>query len=463
MTKRFTMGNRPKRPYRINQMAEPAQLSATMKEHGMDIPVSEDLSPLYQPRKVGKKNIPNSIATQPCEGFDATREGNPTELSFRRYRRFAEGGAGMLWFESFGISEDSIDSPFQLMMQRNNLQGVSELVRQTNLAAVNKYGAERKPFNIAQLNHSGRRCVDRNGEPAPICGWSQPIYAGMTIGNAPIASDEYIEKTVECYVDAAETALLAGFDGVDMKACHGYLLNDLMSGFQRPGKYGGCFENRIRAVLEIVDGIHKRCGEDLEVCIRMNAYDAIAYPFGWGMVQKEGVMEPDLTEPARLLQILCDRGVKIVNITTNSPRFAPYGEGLHAQFNDGCADQYYGTACLLQATKNLKEITPELLFVGTGLSIFEKFSGHVGAGCIAQGWLDIAAYGRQALAYPEFAVDLLEKGRLDCGKLCVLCDKCHELSMIGQTKVGCVMRDQERYLPLYRKHVMGLKDDTDNC
>ena len=84
MTKRFTMGNRPKRPYRINQMAEPAQLSATMKEHGMDIPVSEDLSPLYQPRKVGKKNIPNSIATQPCEGFDATREGNPTELSFRR-------------------------------------------------------------------------------------------------------------------------------------------------------------------------------------------------------------------------------------------------------------------------------------------------------------------------------------------------------------------------------------------
>lgn len=55
MTKRFTMGNRPKRPYRINQMAEPAQLSATMKEHGMDIPVSEDLSPLYQPRKVGKK------------------------------------------------------------------------------------------------------------------------------------------------------------------------------------------------------------------------------------------------------------------------------------------------------------------------------------------------------------------------------------------------------------------------
>lgn len=248
--------------------------------------------------------------------------------------------------------------------------------------------------------------------------------------------------------------MLAGFDGVDMKACHGYLLSELMSAYQRPGKYGGCFENRIRAVLEIVDGIHKRCGNDLEICIRMNAYDAIAYPYGWGMVQKSGIMEPDLTEPKMLLRILAKRGVKVVNITTNSPRFAPYGDGLRAQFNGGVADQYFGAACLLQATKELKETEPDMIFVGTGLSVFEKYSGNVGAGGISQGWFDIAAYGRQALAYPEFAADLLEKGQLDCKKLCILCDKCHELSMIGQTNVGCVMRDQEIYLPLYRTHVM---------
>ena len=435
-------------------MSEPAQLCTVMRGHGLKIPMSEDLSPLSHPRKIGKKIIPNSIGTQPCEGFDATNTGDPSELTFRRYRRFASGGAGMIWFESFGISEDGIDSPYQLMLEKKNLQGASELVRQTNLTAVNRYGTERKPFNIAQLNHSGRRCVDRHGVPAPVCGWKQPIYNGMKISDAPIASDEYIERVIESYIDAAEVAMLAGFDGVDMKACHGYLLSELMSAYQRPGKYGGCFENRIRAVLEIVDGIHKRCGNDLEICIRMNAYDAIAYPYGWGMVQKSGIMEPDLTEPKMLLRILAKRGVKVVNITTNSPRFAPYGDGLRAQFNGGVADQYFGAACLLQATKELKETEPDMIFVGTGLSVFEKYSGNVGAGGISQGWFDIAAYGRQALAYPEFAADLLEKGQLDCKKLCILCDKCHELSMIGQTNVGCVMRDQEIYLPLYRTHVM---------
>lgn len=253
----------------------------------------------------------------------------------------------------------------------------------------------------------------------------------------------------------------AGFDGVDMKICHSYILSDLMGAFTRPGKYGGSFENRVRAILDIVDGIRKRCGDNLDICVRMNAYDAIPYPYGWGMVQKGGVMAPDLAEPIRLLKILRDKGVKIANISTSASRYLPFGEGLYAQRNGAEINPYPGVYFLLDSTKKLKEAVPELLYVGTGLSWFEKFCGHVGAGCIKQGWFDIAGFGRQALAYPDYAKDLLTKGTLDIKNVCLLCDKCHELSMVGHTHVGCVMRDKEHYLDLYRKKVQKIDSYTD--
>lgn len=460
MQKEFTIGANVQRPYGINQMLGAQELADCLKKDGINIPIADHLDMLETKRMIGNKVIPNSIGIHPCEGFDASTQGDVSDLTIRRYRRYAEGGAGLIWFESFGIGSEGKDSPCQLTMLKENIPGVKALLEQTDAAAMNQYGTEHRPYKVIQLNHSGRRSVDLHGERKPICGWQSPVFDEMVFGDIPVADDEYIEMVIQQYIDAAENAMSAGFDGVDLKACHGYLLSDLMCAFERPGKYGGSFENRVRAIIEIVDGIRKKCGDNLDICIRMNAYDAIPYPYGWGMVKEAGVMQPDLTEPIALLKLLSAKGVKMMNITTHTPRFAPFGEGLSAQFNGKKVKPYYGVACLLNATKELRTAVPDMLYVATGLSWFEKYSVNVGAGGIEQGWFDIAGFGRQALAYPDFAKDIIIHKTLNEDKLCVLCDKCHELSMKGHTMVGCVIRDPEIYLPLYKEKV--LKEDKLN-
>ena len=65
------------------------------------------------------------------------------------------------------------------------------------------------------------------------------------------------------------------------------------------------------------------------------------------------------------------------------------------------------------------------------------------------GWFDLAGFGRQALAYPDFAADLLEQGGMKREKCCIACSKCTEIMRDGGTS-GCVIRDKEVYLPIYR-------------
>ncbi len=95
---------------------------------------------------------------------------------------------------------------------------------------------------------------------------------------------------------------------------------------------------------------------------------------------------------------------------------------------------------------------PGAAVVASGLSYMRQFSGNLAAGMIAAGGADLAGFGRQAFAYPSFAADLLESGRLDPKKCCISCGKCSALMRAGSV-AGCVVRDTETYLPYYRRDV----------
>ena len=270
-------------------------------------------------------------------------------------------------------------------------------------------------------------------------------------GKLEIATDEKIEQIVEGFIRGAEMAAEAGFDSVDVKVCHEYILRELLSAFTRPGKYGGSFENRTRALFDIIHGIRKRVGSGLDICVRLNAYDCVPYPYGWGMIKEEGVMKPDLTEPIELCKMLVAEDVDLINLSTMMPRYSPYGSGLMAEHDQSVINPYEGVYNLFKATKEIKAAVPEGKFVCTGLTWLGQFGGNVGAGGIEQEWFDIAGFGRQAFAYPDFARDLLERGYMDPHKCCITCDKCYDLIQKGHCQTGCVIRDQEVYLPLYRK------------
>lgn len=92
--------------------------------------------------------------------------------------------------------------------------------------------------------------------------------------------------------------------------------------------------------------------------------------------------------------------------------------------------------------------------MGTGLSDFREFGAEIGAGGLRDGWFDIAGFGRQALAYPEFANDILSGDGLDKQKCCTGCNNCFKLMDPGHTMTGCIVRDSGLYLPLFRKYVL---------
>lgn len=444
------------KPFNFARMKTVADFSSVMTQAGLPFPASGDLSVLAEPVRLGNKTIPNRMCIHPLEGFDGTPDGRPSDLIFRRYGRYARGGSGLIWYESITVSDDGRCNPLQMIIKKSTIKEIKRLVDQSNQAAMECYG--RKPYNVLQLTHSGRRSVDADWNPTPLAVVENPYIDHHNSidgrsGKLTIATDEKIEEIIESFIEAAALSVEAGFDSVDVKVCHEYILRELLAAYNRPGKFGGSFENRARALFDIIDGIRKRVGDAIDICVRLNAYDCIPYPHGWGMVKEEGVMAPDLTETIQLCRLLVEKNVKLINISTMMPRYQPYGRGYLAEIEGSEINPYAGTYALLRATREIKEAVPEGVFVATGLTWLEQFGGSVGAGAIRDGWFDIAGFGRQAFAYPDYARDIMEHGLMQRNRCCVTCDKCYDLIQKGHTMTGCVVRDQEVYLPLYREKV----------
>ena len=446
------------REFNLRRIKELSEFQKTAHECGIDYPVSEDVSVLAEPITLASgKVIPNSIGIPPLEGFDGTPEGAPSDLIFRRYDRYARGGAGLLWYESITISDEGRFNPLQMIIKKETLSEIKRLVDESNAAAVEEFG--RKPYNVLQLTHSGRRSVDANWKSTPLAIVENPYMDSHNSidgqkGALNIATDEKIEEIIQQFIDGAVLAAEAGFDSVDVKVCHEYILRELLSAFTRPGKFGGSFENRTRAIFDIIHGIRAKLGKSIDICVRLNAYDCIPYPYGWGMVKEEGVMKPDLEEPIKLCRLLVEEGVDLINLSTMMPRYRPYGAGLMAEHEEGEITPFMGVYDLLKATREIKQAVPGGVFMCTGLSWLGQFGANVGAGGKKEGWFDIAGYGRQGFAYPNFARDIIEKGMMDRSQVCLTCDKCYDLIQIGHTCSGCVPRDHKVYMPMYREHVL---------
>lgn len=444
------------KPFNFAKMKTVSDFSSVMTEAGFPFPASEDLSILTEPVQLGDKSIPNRMCIHPLEGFDGTPDGRPSDLIFRRYNRYARGGSGLIWYESITVSDDGRCNPLQMIIKKSTIKEIKRLVTESNQAAVECYG--RKPYNVLQLTHSGRRSTDADWNPTPLAVVENPYIDHHNSidgrsGKLTIATDEKIEEIIESFIEAAVLSAEAGFDSVDVKVCHEYILRELLAAYNRPGKFGGSFENRSRALFDIIGGIRKRLGDAIDICVRLNAYDCIPYPHGWGMVKEEGVMAPDLTETIQLCRLLVEKNVKLINISTMMPRYQPHGRGYLAEIEQSEINPYAGTYALLKATKEIKDAVPEGVFVATGLTWLEQFGGNIGAGGVKEGWFDIAGFGRQAFAYPDYAKDIMDHGTMLRSKCCITCDKCYDLIQKGHTMTGCVIRDQEVYLPLYREKV----------
>lgn len=434
----------------------------------------ENTSILGEPVQLGKLIIPNSLAIHPMEGCDGDNMGRPARLTVRRYERFARGGAGLIWAEATAVVPEGRANPRQLWLHKENKQAFADMIKMMRAVAAESMGWEHKPVIVAQLTHSGRYSKPA-GFAAPIIPQRDPYRDPLTPQqkpnpnakskipeNWPLVTDEYLDQLQNAYVEAARLAFEVGFDAVDIKSCHGYLINELLACHNRPGKYGGSFENRTRFLLDVVDKIHNELGQDKTVVTRLGIYDAIPYPYGWA-VDKDDYTIPDLTEPKKLIALLRQRGVKLIDITIANPYYNPH---FGRPFNDPIVGGYdepehplVGVARLINLTSQIQKEFLDVAIVGTGYSWLRTLMANVGAANKAGGLITIVGGGRMGFAYPDFPKDIIKKGKMDPDKVCVACSGCTQIMRDSGVTTGCVVRDNKVYGPIFMR---GRLRDRDN-
>lgn len=412
-----------------------------------ELPFSADTAILGEAVKVGTKTAANRLACQAMEGCDGTPDGAPGELTIRRYHRLAEGGAGIIWFEATACSSESRANPRQLWLTEGNLDSYRRLADEIREHALRANGYV--PLIFLQATHSGRYSKPE-GKPAPIIAYNNPLFEGDNpIDPSRIITDEGIDRVGEQLIETARLAERAGFDGVDIKCCHRYLNSELLSAYDRPGRYGGSLENRTRLLRETIAGAKTACGSDFIVSSRLNVYDGFAYPLGFG-VSPAGGTDFDPTEPIWLLEQLAGMGVELLDITMGNPYFNPH---VNRPFARGGyePDEHplEGVARMLHGIAALKAAVPQIKLISSGMTYLGAAAPGVAAGFIGEGGFDFAGFGRTILAYPDFARDILREGGLRREKLCLCCSKCTEM-MRGGGMPGCVVRDR-LYTDLYKQ------------
>lgn len=456
--------------FELSSIEDLRRLSAQL---GICVDAIEDVSILARPVPFGPLTIPNSLAVHPMEGCDGDAQGRPDDLTVRRYERFAAGGAGLIWAEAIAVVEEARANPRQLWLHQGSKEAFKAMVRRARDKAALANGSSHRPVIVAQLTHSGR--YSKPGPvPRPLIPQRDPYRDPMAPqpkpdtnrksrlpDDYPIVTDEYLDRLQDAYVEAARIAYEAGFDAVDVKSCHGYLINELFACHNRPGKYGGSFENRTRFFLNVVDRIREELGDKIQVVTRMGIYDAIPYPCGWG-VDKDDYTKPDLTEPMKLIALLQERGVKLMDITIANPYYNPHiGRPFNEPIVGGYSEPEHplaGVARLVDITGRVQKQFPDIAFVGTGYSWLRTLFANVGAANKSKGLVTLVGAGRMGFAYPDFARDILHEGRMRPERVCVGCSACTQIMRDGG-RAGCVVRDNEVYGPIFK---LGRMSDKDN-
>ena len=421
---------------------------------GAYLPFSEDTSMLSEPLKIGRFCLPNRLGTAPMEGADAEPDGSPSALTVERYRNAAEGGAALLWYEAISIVPEGRSSPHQLMLTRKNLESYKRMNAEVKEAGYRANGFY--PFLVMQANHSGRYS-NPYGTPAPLIAYRHPYYEKLRpADDSCIVTDDYLKALEERFGEAAVLAKEAGFDAVDVKACHGYLLYELLSAYQRPGIYGGSFENRTRLLRNGIECAKRAESEDFLVTARISIYDGFPWPYGFG-VRPDGTETPDMQEPIRLIHGLYEeQGLRFVNLTMGNPYVnshvtRPFDFGKYVPEEH----PLLGVSRMICGIGEIKRAVPDMCISASAPTYLRQYADLYAAGAIKEGYCDQMLFGRMSFADPEFANEILKNGRIDPKHVCLTCGKCGDLIRAGRP-TGCVIRGDRMYLKEYQEYLQNL-------
>jgi 2,4-dienoyl-CoA reductase-like NADH-dependent reductase (Old Yellow Enzyme family) len=472
----------PLKLVRIPSLKTVADFRAHVASLGIELPCEETIvtgtnSPLAQPLeglRINGKRIANRFAIQPMEGWDGTTEGGITDDVLRRWQRFGESGAKLIWGgEAMAVRPDGRANPNQLIINEPNKAGLAKL-RESLLAAHKERFGNTEDLVIGfQLTHSGRFCKPYDkSRLEPRVAYRHPLLDPKfkVTSDDQVWTDAQLDRLVEDYVRAAKIAWDVGADFVDIKHCHGYLLHELLGAFTRAGKFGGSFENRTRMLRDTVASI-RASGNSIGLAVRLSAFDLVPfkpdprrsqpgrpgpgvpedfsqclpYTYGFGVNQRNP-LEYDLTEPLKFLELCDELGIKLVNLSAGSPYYVPHIQRPAAYPpSDGYLppeDPLVGVARQLQVVRQLKARAPkDMLLVGTAYSYLQEYLPHVAQYVVRNNWVDVVGLGRMVLAYPGILADAIQTGVLATKSICRTFSDCTTAPRNGLIS-GCYPLDK---------------------
>jgi NADPH2 dehydrogenase len=457
---------------KIAQLKTTERFRQRLSELNIEIPCDDQLlsqsdgSPLAQPWSFGSLTVNNRWCIHPMEGWDANLDGTPTDLTIRRWHRFGDSGAKLIWGgEAAAVRHDGKANPNQTVALSSNLPGLVHLRSTLVKAHEQAMGSSEGLVIGLQLTHSGRFSRPRSKSWESRIAYHHPIldkkFGIDSNDDSKVWTDSQLDELVSDYVAGAKVAREAGFDFVDVKACHGYLLHEFLSARSRPGRFGGDYEGRVRIHREIIQSI-QRDVPGLMIGMRLSMFDrppyqmgsehgvpmhdssCMPYHFGFGL-KPDDPLQIDLEEPIRFLRDLQSWGVAAVNLSVGSPYYNPHIQ-RPAMFppSDGYLppeDPLVGVARQIAVAAQCKQAVPGLPMIGSAYSYLQEFLPHVAQAVVGRGLIDAVGLGRMVLSYPELPRDVLNGSTLTRKKICRTFSDCTTGPRNGMIS-GCFPLDE---------------------
>ena len=347
-----------------------------------------DYSILWRPIDINKCRIRNRISMSGMGTFTPTTVDQvETESGLRYYEERAKGGIGLIHTGAYFIDEKTAQGGRTLDFSTDkSIPSGTQLTER-----VHRWGAK----IFAQLScGTGRNGMPQIGERVPISSSENPSFYNPDMICRALTIDE-IEEMMEHWKVAAQNAVYMGFDGIQIHAHAGYLMDQFMSEIwnHRTDKYGGSFENRCRFTMETVDAIRSVVGPDFPITYRIS----LDHRFPGGRTIEESM---------KILDVLDKCGIDAFDID------AACYETMDYIF----PTRYTGEACMAYVCEEArKHLTKPIINTG-------NHSMESAVALLESGNADIAQFGRQSIADPQFA-NKLREGRREDVRPCIVCNE----------------------------------------
>ena len=378
---------------------------------------------LFTPGKIGKVETKNRLVMSPMGTNIANLDGTPTDDMIDFYEARAAGGCGLIYTEVCRVNEVNGAAMLRQLSLTSD-RNIGRMAKMT--AAVHRHDTRM----FCQLHHPGRETYTILTGGKPVVGASDRMCNFAKQPTRALETSE-VKGLVQDFINAAVRAQKAGFDGVELHAAHGYLIGQFFSPYtnNRTDEYGGSFENRCRFAAEIVQGIHKACGEDYPVTLRISAdefLDKVGVTEDY-VHTKDGVAIAMAMEKAGAAAINVSCGIYETGVTIIEP--VTYPQGWRTPIIKAVKDHIGIPVIAVNAVKE-----PDYA---------EKL--------LEDGVQDFVSLGRAWLADSSWGVKAME-GRTKDIRRCIGCLNCFEtleknmpVGMPGNCAVNPTMCKERRY------------------